>query len=344
MKQGGFPERNWRRGWLRALVLIAALPLLATITWPPPPLPPPGPGDGVMLVTRVALDANDPGRRRVGALRFLDGWALASADDRFGGISALHVEGGAVTAISDTGMVIRFPVPGARARLPVRFDPLVEGRGTRTRKENRDSEAMLIRDGQMWIAFERHNMIWRYDRATLRAQAAARPPPMRRWGSNSGAEALVRLADGRVLVLAEGRSAGATSDAVLFAGDPAVAGTRSARLRYHRPAGFRATDAALLPDGRILILNRRFGWLDGLSARLVAARIGLGGVIAGTEIAALAAPLTIDNLEALSVVRDGDPPIMSIASDDNFSPLQRPLLLKFELVEYRGGGGCTTSS
>ena len=146
---------------------------------------------------------------------------------------------------------------------------------------------------------------------------------MRRWRGNSGAEAMVRLADGRFLVFAEGKDDGAPySDAVLFAGDPAAAGTPPLRLRYRRPAGFRVTDAALLPDGRLLILNRRFAWLDGLfGAADVADAAGLArraATIEGREVATLESPLTVDNMEALSVTVENGRTIVWIASDDNF--------------------------
>jgi hypothetical protein len=339
MKLGGFPERTDRKSWPRLLFLAAAWPLLATIVRPGPPLPPPGPGTATIRVSPVPLDPADPGRAAVGRLRFLGGWRLASDDPRFGGISGLHVEGGTVLAISDIGLVTRFALPARAGRLPVRFDPLVAGPGPRSRKSNRDSEALMVLGDRIWVSFERSNMIWRYDRATLAARGSARPAPMRRLGGNSGVEALVRLADGRVLALVEGRDDGRTlGEAVLFAGDPAEAGTPARRLRHRRPAGYRATDAALLPDGGLLILFRRFTWYGGFSARLALARVGRGGVIESEEIAALAPPLTSDNMEALSVTSEGGRNIVWIASDDNFSPLQRTLLLKFELMEARRNG------
>lgn len=336
MKLLVFPERKWRGRWPRILFLGAAMALLATVTWPGPSPPPPGPGDGQILVSAVALDAARPERRAVGALRLLAGWSLASDDPRFGGISGLHVEGGEVTAISDVGMLARFPIPLRAGRLPVRFDPLIEGPGPRAPKSNRDTEALLVRGDRLWAAFERHNMIWRYDRSSLRAQSAARPAAMRRWGGNRGAEALVRLDDGRFLVMAEGRNdGGAHSEVVLFAGDPSRPATGTTVLRFRRPAGYRATDAALLPDGRILILSRRFSVWDGFTARLTVAdvpRLASGATIEGREIAALAPPLAADNMEALAVTRENGRTIVWLASDDNFSPLQRTLLLKFELT------------
>jgi hypothetical protein len=333
MKLGGFPERIWARRWPRIAFLAAAILLLGTITRIGAPPPPAGPGSGMLTVSPIALDPTDPARRQVGSLTFLAGWRLESDDQRFGGLSALHVEGGRVIALSDVGVLTRFAVPLRAGRLPVRFDPLLEGPGPRSPKWNRDTEGMLVADGRLWVGFEHHNMVWRYDRATLRAEAHARPAPMRRWAGNGGPEALVRLADGRFLVLAEGRDNGRPdSAALLFAGDPAEPGTPLRILRYQRLPGFRVTDAALLPDGRILTLNRHFSLFGGISARLALARIA-GGTIETHSIATLESPLDIDNMEALSVTREGGRTIIWIASDDNFSPLQRTLLMKFELTE-----------
>ena len=72
--------------------------------------------------------------------------------------------------------------------------------------------------------------IVRYRRRDWRAEAAAQPAAMRSWRGNSGAEAMVRLADGRFLVFAEGRDEGALiATSPLFAGDPARSGARAAR-------------------------------------------------------------------------------------------------------------------
>src|SRR5207237_10825821 len=110
---------------------------------------------------------------------------------------------------------------------------------------------------QLWLSFERQNAVWRYDRATLRGETGARPAPMRGWRGNSGPETIARLADGRFLVIEEGwDDAVPCTAAIPFAGDPARPGTPWLRLNYQRPADYRATDAAPLPDGRIIILNR----------------------------------------------------------------------------------------
>ena len=336
MNPGGFPERIWRGRWLRALFLIGALLLLATLVplGPQPGLG--GVGDAPLVYTPVPLDAGDPGRRDAGRLHFLGAWTLSSPDDRFGGLSGLSVGQGEAVAVSDTGMVMTFPLPGVSASPRVRFQPAEQGPGTLRHRRSRDSEGLQVAGGQLWLSFERYNAIWRYDRATMRPQSAAQPEAMRRWrGNNSGPEAIVRLADGRFLLIQEGIENGSpTSEAVLFAGDPSVPGTPGIRLAYRRPPGYRATDAALLPDGRVLILNRGLAWLR-LSAKLVVADVrGLraGGTIGGQEVATLEAPLAVDNMEGVSVTEEGGRTIVWLVSDDDYMRLFRhTLLLKFEL-------------
>lgn len=336
MKLAGILNRMMFRPRPRALLLLGGFFLLTTIT-EPGPAPPLGNMAVVALrAVPVAIAPRDTGRRRVGDLVFRRGWDLDASDRRFGGLSAMHVEGRMVTAISDDGYVMVFPLPGS-GPAQVRIVPLRDGPGDRDSKFNRDTESMAIAGGQAWIGYERHNMVWRYRRADWRAEAAARPAAMRRWPRNSGPEALARLGDGRFILFAEGGGR-PFSAVVLFDGDPAERGTRTTTIRYRRLPGYRVTDATLLPDGRLLILNRRFSWSEGFSAILAVAEIrGLGpdSVIEPREIARLAPPLTVDNMEALSVAREGGRTIVRIASDDNFLRLQRTLLLEFELAGHR---------
>lgn len=334
---GGFPEQLWRSRIRRATFLIAVFAMLATNIAAPPEPPPPGPADATLAFEPVLLDASAPGRRRIGALEYLGGWTLSSDTSRFGGLSALHVEGDAVTALSDSGTLFRFALPTGRGSEPLHVEPLGDGPGPATRKSNRDTESMVMLGPWLWAGFEKHNMIWRYRAADLRAAASARPALMREWRANSGAEGMTRLADGRFLVFSEGPSNNAPlSDVVLFGGDPAEAGISAALLHYRRVPGFRVSDVATLPDGRLLILNRRFEWLEGFSLAVTIAdgrRLGPGATIEPREIARLQPPLTIDNMEGVSVTVENGRTILWLASDDNFFPLQRTLLLKFALVE-----------
>jgi hypothetical protein len=322
---GAYPCR------VRVIVALAAFLLLTTFS-PAERGRPLGDGEARLAARPVQLDPTSPDRRRVGALTYLAGWALASTDRRFGGISAMHVRDGEVIALSDAGTLLRLPVPERRGRLAVAELPGLGGD-----KGDRDVEAMAVADGRAWVAFEGSNVVRRYRLPDWTFEAAAAPEAMRDWPGNGGAEAMLRLPDGRFLIFSESAERpDGTSEALLFEGDPAEPGTRAVPLRYRAPAGFNITDAAWLPDGRMLLLHRRFSLIEGVSAVLTVAelpKLSEGAIIEGREIARLRPPVTVDNMEALSAGREGGRTIVWIASDDNFSPLQRTLLMKFALEE-----------
>ncbi|MEA3009778.1 MAG: hypothetical protein QOJ91_1470 [Sphingomonadales bacterium] len=319
---------------MRIPFLLVALFLLATFALPSMQHRDPPPAVSLVRFTPIALDEDVPGLKRLGRLDFLGAWTLTSNDVRVGGISALHVEGGEALAMSDAGWRIRFPLPSAGVVVRARVAMVEEGPGPPGEKINRDIESLVVQGDSAWLGFEQANAVWRYDRREFRPRSAAAPPAMSRWSDNAGPEAMVRLADGRFLVFAEGNGGG-DSEVALFAGDPSVAGTRARRLRYRPPQGYRVTDAALLPDGRLALLNRKVSLFSGFTARLVVAALPElrdGALIAGEVAAGFDGDITRDNLEGLSVVREGDRTILWVASDDNYNPLQRTLLMKFALA------------
>ena len=293
----------------------------------------------------VVFDASDITRDRAGELRFLAGWALSSDDARFGGISAMALDGDGFIAIGDAGGVFRFAIDAggliSRAEIAMLPDGPQPEHGGPLQKRDRDAESLVYdaSSGLFWVGFERANAIWRYGPRLTDAQAHNAPGAMNDWPDNGGPEAMVRLADGRFLIFSEaGDGPNGSREALLFSGDPSVPGAEPMRLGYRPPDGFQITDAALLPDGRLLILNRRFTVVEGVSAIVMIADLaGLaeGTVIEGRLVARLEPPLTIDNMEALTVTREAGRTIVWMASDDNFNPLQRTLLLKFELVAPR---------
>ena len=317
---------------MRILFLLAALVLLATFA--PLGLQRRDPPPAVSLVrfAPVTLVEDEPGARRLGRLTFLGGWWLTSNDGRFGGISALHVEAGEVLALSDAGWRIRFPLRNGRTEVRADIAMMEAGPGPADEKENRDSESLAVAGRALWVGYEQANSVWRYDRSNFAVTGSAAPAAMARWNGNRGAEAMVRLGDGRFLLFSEGK--GGDSEALLFAGDPSVPGTPALRLRYRPPAGYRITDAALLPDGRLALLHRRVGLFEGFTARVTVVRLPAlvdGAVIEGVEAAAFEGAITRDNFEALSASREGGRTILWLASDDNYNKLQRTLLLKFAL-------------
>ena len=89
----------------------------------------------------------------------------------------------------------------------------------------------------------------------------------------------------------------------------------------------------------MLVLNRHFSGLDGFAAALTLIdprEIVAGKAIRARMVARLAPPLTIDNMEALSIEQGkAGEVIVWIMSDDNFNPLQQTLLMKFTLDPAR---------
>jgi hypothetical protein len=325
---------------MRLYVPLTTLAAAAAIAVARPVSPPPP----AIVAAPVALDAADPARTRVGALRFLGGWALSSRDERFGGISSMVVRGDRVTALSDAGTVLSFRIT-PRGMADTRFFPLPDGPGSSARKKNRDSESLQQdpANGRLWVGFEGTNAIWRYAPGFARAERHATPPMMRGWPGNGGAEAMARLADGRFILFSEEQPGPqGSTEALLFTGDPTDPAAKPIRFGYHAPTGYRVTDAGQLPDGRIVLLNRRFTLMEGVSAVVTIAdprAIAPGGVLVPRELARLASPLTVDNMEALSIDREGRRTILWIASDDNFSGVQRTLLMKFALEDGPPRGG-----
>ena len=298
----------------------------------------------VIQFERLPLNSGEPGKRRVGALTYLQGWRLTSVNPRFGGISAIHVDGRNLIAVNDAGWSIRFPLPAegeGHGQVRGMVQPLPDGPGRQDVKSQRDAESLAVFGPHAWIAFERQNAVWRYSVGNWRSDADIEPEVMRGWPRNSGSEGIVRLPGGGFLIFSEGAPASdGTKQVALFAGDPALAGTESLALRYRPPEGYRVTDAALLPDGRLLILNRRFTIWEGVSARLVLAQLPVfepDALIAGEVIAELRRPDLVDNMEALSITREAGRTIVWMASDDNFMPLQQNLLLKFVLGDLPVG-------
>ena len=320
---------------MRNLWVVPASVLLATFAPLGLFVPAQEPVRPSIILDAIPLDLDRPSRTRVGKLEWLGGWIMRGDDTRFGGLSALHVADGKVIALSDLGYIFEFPVPAGEGRLPLRVVPLKDGQHPWRRKKDRDTESLAVFGGTAWIGFEIRPAIWRYRLGDWKGLGGLTPERMKEWPGNGGAEAMLRLADGRFLVFSEEEDAGGgTTEVLLFGGDPTAPGAKPARLRYRPPEGYLVTDVAQLPDGRLLLLNRGYGVPVGFLAKLTVARLPAprpDAVIEGKEVATLQPPLAVDNMEGLSITSEGGRTIVWLVSDDNLIPLQRSLLLKFAL-------------
>lgn len=291
----------------------------------------------------VALVPGAPGRRQVGALDYVRGYRLESRDPEFGGFSALASDGRHFTLLSDGGEIVAFDL-GVDGRITApRILTLPRFPKIGFEKKDRDSES-LARDpasGRLWVGFENANQIWRYAPGFARAERHAAPAAMAGWPENRGAEAMARLADGRFVVIGEDAiegAAGRPRPLLIFARDPAEAPDAVQRARYLPPAGFAPTDLAELPDGRLIVVNRRARIDTGFTACLTLIdrnALRPGATIRGRVIARFARPLQHDNFEGIVALSGRDGIHIWLVADDNQLWLEQSLLLEFRLDERR---------
>ncbi|MFD1787723.1 esterase-like activity of phytase family protein [Sphingomonas floccifaciens] len=290
-----------------------------------------------VTATPVPLSTARPTLRRLGPLTYLGGVQLSSRTWAFGGYSSLLVRGNRFLLLSDGGLTLRFTMGDDWRPHAISVGTLPAGPGTGWRKQERDSESMIAdpRTGELLVGFERYNELWRYDAGLTRAIRHHAPSAMGRWPRNGGAEAMASLRDGRTLVFSEDRDApgGIGKEALIFAGDPTDPAVLPERFTFVPPDDYIPTDAAVLPDGRLLVLVRGFALFDLFTAKLVLvdpATIRTAASVRGREIASFTGDVIHDNFEGLAVTREGDATILWVLSDDNgLNPIQRTLLLKF---------------
>jgi len=292
----------------------------------------------------VPLDPKAPTTTSAGKLTYRGGLLLKSPDSHFGGFSGLGVsaDGKRMVAVSDRGRRLAanlvYDATGdlvglSDTALDTLSDP--DGRPL-TRKMFSDAESMSPGvEGEIIVAFERAHRLWRYLPGEVAAHPMAAPDEVAALPANNGIEALTLLADGSLLAIAEGSANGAETLAwVSDVGGWSV-------MTYGLKDGFQVTGAAMLPGGDVLVLERRYTLRTGVAARvsrLAAGAIEAGAHLEASPVAELRPPQSVDNMEGIEVRRAERGPnagktLVYLISDDNFNPLQRTLLMMFELTE-----------
>jgi hypothetical protein len=320
-----------RAALLAVLLLLAPLPAAAQ--------------DAIALrSSALTLNPEDKAETTVGRLRWRGGFEVSSEAAGFGGLSDLELaaDGRRLLAVSDEGRwlaaSLTYDAAGALSGVAeASLGPLHDTAGrllSVSIKRRQDAEALArLPDGSLLVAFEREHRLRRFAQGLAGPpEVFGAPPGLVDADGNAGIEALVTLADGRLLAFSEGQRVGEAFAVYLRESD----GTWQALTL--QPSGlFRPTGAALLPSGDVLLLERRYTLLGGLGGRLSripAAGIRPGARLVGEQIAELRPPLTLDNFEGVAVhlAPDGTTRI-TLVSDDNFHPLQRTLIVQFELVK-----------
>lgn len=297
----------------------------------------------------TSFDTRDRPRVRFGDLEYRSGLILTSPFRGFGGLSGLRLDakGERFIAISDkagwfTGRIVY------KGREMIGLDDVeaspmlgLDGKPITSRRWY-DTEALALDGTLVYVGLERVNQVLRFDftKSFTNAQGEpiALPPAARKLPYNKGIEALVMVPKGNqplagTLIAISERGLDAQGNILGFL----IGGKSPGQFTVRRTDDFDVSDAVLLPSGSLLVLERKFSWLSGVGIRI--RRIALSSIVPGALVdgsVIFNADLghEIDNMEGIDahVTAEGDT-VLTLVSDDNFSLIQRNLLLQFTLVE-----------
>jgi hypothetical protein len=296
----------------------------------------------------LSFDTRDHSRVRFGALEYRSGLVLTSRFPGFGGLSGLRLDakGERFIAISDKGSWFTGRIV-YRGREMTGLDdveaaPMLgpDGRPI-TARGWFDSESIALDGPLVYIGLERVNQVLRFDFSKgftrSRGEVVPLPPAARKLPFNKGLEALVMVPKGLplagTLIAISERGLDRDGNIIAFL----IGGPSPGQFSVRRSNNFDVSDAVLLPSGELLVLERKFSWLTGVDVRI--RRIALksltpGAVVDGPSIFEADLGQEIDIMEGIDahVTPEGDT-VLTMVSDDNFSMIQRTLLLQFKLVE-----------
>jgi hypothetical protein len=311
-------------------------------------LPPAGAQEQALEIHSRALHlrSDEPAVTSVGRLLWRGGISMRANSRSFGGWSDLHVtpDGKTLTSISDEGgwlsATIDYDADGNLAGLSGgQIGKLLglDGRPLNDKAEA-DAEGMArLPDGSWLVAFEHHHRLWRYRTLASTPVPFDGPADIGRQPGNGGIEALTALADGRIIAISEEYSL-RPGTLVGWIGQPGKDGRYEWRaFEYAKTPDFSPTAIAMLPDGSFATVERAFDMVRGVRCRVMrfeASQLKPGGIVMPEELAWLASPYAVDNLEGLAVTKGArGETLLWLISDDNFNPLQRNILLLFELAK-----------
>jgi hypothetical protein len=296
----------------------------------------------------ASFDLRDRSRTRFGALQFRSGLVLTSPDRRFGGLSSLRLDPSGARFVIASDKAVWFTgriVHRGKEMIglaDVEAAPMLAADGKPLAAHRWFDTESMARDGDwIYVGIERVNRIVRFnvgrDGLRARAEIVAVPPAVRRLPYNKGLEALVAVPKGRPLagtliaISERGLDAAGNLEAFL------IRGPTPGRFAVRRTAGYDVSDAALLPGGDLVLLERKFSLIDGVGIRIrrIALRnVAPGALVDGPTIFSADLGEEIDNMEGIDAhVTHGGETVLTLVSDDNFSMIQRTLLLQFTLVE-----------
>ncbi|MEP9369076.1 esterase-like activity of phytase family protein [Xanthobacter sp. VNH20] len=283
---------------------------------------------------------------RFGALIYRGGLRLTSPFPGFGGISAfrLDADGAHFLAVTDAGVFLRgrLVTEGDRPTglADVTAAAMLDQSGAPLADTKRgDAESLAIGPQNVFVGLEDVNEIWSFpglDPLGKKGKPIAVPPGVKALRDNLGLESLVYVPSGPLAGALLGiGEVGATKEADL----PGfiIGGPKPGTFTLAKSGVFSATDAALGPDGELFLLERHYAITTGVSMqirRFQLKDVAPGAVLTGDILFTADMGYEIDNMEGLAVtVNAAGETLLTLVSDDNFSPIQRTILLRFALAK-----------
>lgn len=282
----------------------------------------------------IPLNPPNPEQSQVGQLRYLGGLHIKSADERFGGLSALHWHQGRLYTVIDDGRWSSFePIEEQEMLTGIRNVEIGMLHGLQNEplqgKANGDAESLTRKvNGEWLVGFERNHRVWRYSSLNSPAQTTG-IDPVSLFGAlaaNNGVEALASTPTG--LIACAERSNRTKPNCVQLIDDDVEKFSVTTPIALESING-KVTDADTLRSGELVLLFRGYTAEEGSGASIIV-RTPDGLV---NNVAVLRPPLNVDNMEGLAVHERDGRIFIYIVSDNNFSTRQRTLLMKFELIK-----------
>jgi len=319
------------RAFKLALLILALVPAV----WLRAPKPVPPRETRIGLVDLMpALGAELP---ETGALHLVGAWQITGRTKGLTTLLGLAQTRRGLVAVGDRGHVLWFARPDGSGPWQTHFDRLVH-LDWRKHHYPLDAEAVIVMPGSddLVVAYEDAPLLERYS-ADLVTRQQITLPVLAPWQGNRGPEAMTQLADGRTVIVGEtyARWLDRTRhQGLIFAGIPRSF-ENPARFELVLPAGYRPSELAQMPDGRLLVLGRNFSFAGFRSviAVFTPQEVRPGAVISPRVIARIADPRIRDNYEGMTVTREADGSQMVwLISDSNETVwVQRTILLKLRI-------------
>jgi len=297
--------------------------------------------------TIPSFDPRDRSHMRFGSLEYRSGLVLTSRFPGFGGLSGLRLDakGERFISFSDkgswfTGRIV-YQGRDMSGLADVEAAPMLGANGQPiTARGWFDSESIALDGSFVYIGLERVNQVLRFDFANgftrSRGEVVPLPAAAAKLPFNQGLEALLFVPKGLplagTLIAISERGLDAHGNLVAFL----VGGPTPGQFSVRRTDSYDVSDAVLLASGEILLLERKFSLVNGVGIRIrriPLAAVAPGALVDGPGIFEADLGYEIDNMEGIDayVTPEGDT-VLTLVSDDNFSMIQRTLLLQFRLL------------